>query len=77
MEIGRNCASPDRRRPDEMLGYDKNGPSAMTIDTSALVAVLDQEPEAERIARSLASTSERMLSAANLVEMGIVMQAGG
>ena len=49
----------------------------MIIDTSALVAVLDQEPEAERIARSLASTSERMLSAANLVEMGIVMQAGG
>jgi uncharacterized protein with PIN domain len=39
----------------------------MIIDTSALVAVLDQEPEAERIARTLASTSERMLSAANLV----------
>jgi ribonuclease VapC len=47
----------------------------MIIDTSALVAVLEQEPEAERIARSLASTSERMLSAANLVEVGIVMQA--
>ncbi len=47
----------------------------MIIDTSALVAVLDQEPEAERIIRSLASTSERMLSAANLVEVGIVMQA--
>jgi ribonuclease VapC len=47
----------------------------MIIDTSALVAVLDQEPEAERIARTLASTSERMLSAANLVEVGIVMQA--
>jgi ribonuclease VapC len=36
----------------------------MIIDTSALVALLDQEPEAER-----------MLSAANLVEIGIVMQA--
>ncbi len=47
----------------------------MIIDTSALVAVLDQEPEAERIARTLASTSERMLSAANLVEVGILMQA--
>jgi ribonuclease VapC len=47
----------------------------MIIETSALVAVLDQEPEAERIARTLASTSERMLSAANLVEVGIVMQA--
>jgi ribonuclease VapC len=47
----------------------------MIVDTSALIAILDQEPEAERIARALASTSERMLSAANLVEFGIVMQA--
>jgi ribonuclease VapC len=47
----------------------------MIIDTSALVAVLEQKPEAERIARTLAATTERMLSAANLVEVGIVMQA--
>ena len=47
----------------------------MIIDTSALVAVLDQEPEAERIAHTLASAPERVLSAANLVEVGIVMQA--
>jgi ribonuclease VapC len=47
----------------------------MIVDTSALVAILDQETDAERIARALASTSERMLSAANLVEVGIVMQA--
>jgi ribonuclease VapC len=45
------------------------------IDTSALVALLDQEPEAARIAHAVASTSERTLSAANLVEIGIVMQA--
>ena len=30
----------------------------MIIDTSARVAILDQEPEAERISRTLASTSE-------------------
>jgi ribonuclease VapC len=47
----------------------------MIIDTSALVAILDQEPEAERITRTLAATPERMLSAANLVGVGIVMQA--
>ena len=47
----------------------------MIIDTSALVAILDQEPEAARIARALAADPERMLSAANLVEAGIVMQA--
>jgi ribonuclease VapC len=45
------------------------------IDTSALVAILDQEPEADRVVRTLASASERTLSAANLVEAGIVMQA--
>jgi ribonuclease VapC len=47
----------------------------MIIDTSALVAVLDQEPDAEQIAHTLAAAAERMLSAANLVEVGIVMQA--
>jgi ribonuclease VapC len=47
----------------------------MIIDTSALVAVLDQELEAERIVRTLAPAPERILSAANRVEVGIVMQA--
>ena len=42
--------------------------------TSALVSILDQEPEAERLAHAIATVSERMLSAANLVETGIVMQ---
>lgn len=46
----------------------------MIIDTSALVGILDQEPEAERLAHAIATASERMLSAANLVETGIVMQ---
>jgi len=46
----------------------------MIIDTSALIALLEQESEAERIAHALAATSERMLSAANLVETGIVIQ---
>jgi ribonuclease VapC len=47
----------------------------MIIDTSVLIAMLEQEPEAERIARALAATPERALSAANLLEAGIVMQA--
>jgi ribonuclease VapC len=47
----------------------------MIIDTSALVALLDQEPEAERIAHALASSPERILSAANLVEIGIVTRS--
>jgi uncharacterized protein with PIN domain len=44
------------------------------IDTSALVSILDQESEAKRLAHAIATASERMLSAANLVETGIVMQ---
>ena len=47
----------------------------MIIDTSVLIAILEQEPEAERIARALAATPERSLSAAILLEAGIVMQA--
>jgi ribonuclease VapC len=46
----------------------------MIIDTSALITILEQEPEAERLVRTIAQASERMLSAANLVETGIVMQ---
>jgi ribonuclease VapC len=46
----------------------------MIVDTSALVSILDQEAEVERLARAIAAASERMLSAANLVETGIVMQ---
>jgi ribonuclease VapC len=45
----------------------------MIIDTSALIGILDLEPEAERLARAIAAAPERMLSAANLVETGIVM----
>jgi ribonuclease VapC len=46
----------------------------MIIDTSALVSILAQEAEAERLAHAIAAVSERMLSAANLVETSIVMQ---
>ena len=36
---------------------------------------MDQEPEADRIVRAIAAASDRMLSAANLLEAGMVMQA--
>jgi uncharacterized protein with PIN domain len=32
----------------------------MIIDSSALIAILDQEPEAERIARAMAAASNRI-----------------
>ena len=47
----------------------------MIIDTSALMAILEQEPEAERMARAIGSASGSRLSSATLVEAGIVVQA--
>lgn len=47
----------------------------MIIDTSALLAILLQEPEAERFARAIAGAARRLLSAATLLETGIVLQA--
>jgi ribonuclease VapC len=47
----------------------------MVIDTSALVAILWQEPEADRFARAIALAPQRLLSAATLLEAGILVQA--
>jgi ribonuclease VapC len=45
------------------------------VDTSALVAILEQEPEAERLAHAIGSALHPALSSATLVEVGIVVQA--
>lgn len=45
----------------------------MIIDTSALVAVLRDEPDAERLARAIASASVRRIAAATYVELGAVI----
>ena len=47
----------------------------MVLDTSAIVAILQAEPEAERLVAALEAASTRRISAATLVETGIVMQA--
>jgi ribonuclease VapC len=47
----------------------------MIVDTSALLAILEQEPEAERMARAIGATPGSVLSSATLVEAGIVVQA--
>ena len=47
----------------------------MVIDTSAVLAVLTMAPDAGRFARAIASAETRFMSAANLVEAGIVLQA--
>lgn len=47
----------------------------MVIDTSALLAVLLQEPEARKLAQAMGGDARRLMSAVTLVEIGIVMQA--
>ena len=47
----------------------------MIVDTSALLAILEQEPEAQRMARAIGNAPASSLSAATLVEAGIVVQA--
>jgi ribonuclease VapC len=47
----------------------------MVVDTSAILAVLLGEPEAERIARSIASDPRRLASAFTVLETAIVVEA--
>lgn len=49
--------------------------SGVVLDTSAVVALLQGEPDAPRILEALERASWRVLSAATLVEAGIVLQA--
>src|SRR4051794_7794813 len=47
----------------------------MVIDTSALLAVLLQEPLAARVAAAIGAGSPRLLSAATLLEASIVIES--
>jgi ribonuclease VapC len=49
----------------------------MVVDTSVLVAILFEEPEAERFLDVLAKAPHLLLSAASLVETGIVLMRQG
>ena len=47
----------------------------MVIDTSALIAILLGEPEAEALAIAIANDPKRLLSAFSALEVGIVIEA--
>jgi ribonuclease VapC len=47
----------------------------MIIDTSALLAILQLEPEARRMVNAIRSTGQRMISAATLVEASIIAES--
>jgi ribonuclease VapC len=46
----------------------------MVLDTSALVAVLQTEPEADALTETMLAAASPRISAATLVEAGLVMQ---
>ena len=47
----------------------------MIIDTSAILAILFREPDAERFARAITAASTRRISAATLLETTIVIES--
>ena len=47
----------------------------MVIDSSAILAILQDEPERQSFNQTIAAASERHLSAASLVEIAIVVEA--
>jgi len=47
------------------------------LDTSALLAILLQEPDAQRYSDAIAGAPRRLISAATLVEAGIVAEGRG
>jgi ribonuclease VapC len=47
----------------------------MVLDTSALVALLSMEPESARIAAAIDHDPTRLISAATLLETGLVVEA--
>ncbi len=57
------------------MDYRPDGPGLMVIDTSALVAILLDEPPAARIAQAIEAGSPRLVSAANLLEASIVIES--
>jgi ribonuclease VapC len=47
----------------------------MIIDTSAIIAILRDEPEAESCARTITDATDRRISAVNFVETAVVIDA--
>lgn len=48
---------------------------AAVVDTSALVAILAREPEADQLVRALDGLAHRLVSAGTVLELSLVLQA--
>jgi hypothetical protein len=79
LDIGRRCAAPPRsrysiRRRDPGVSAGRDG-RLMAVDTSALHALLLQEPEAAAIAKAVAEDPRRLMSAFTALDTAIVVEA--
>jgi uncharacterized protein with PIN domain len=62
------------RTADEILSYGADGTlRPMVTDSSALVAILRDEPDAEALAGAIARDPRRMVSAFSLLEAPVVL----
>lgn len=67
--------TPDRRDPFAYRRGDGLGPAEMIIDTSALIAILRDEPNARLYANAIAEGAVRRFSAVNYVEIAALIYA--
>ena len=78
-DIARRCAAlptlDDRPADEEFLGTTTGLTPLMVLDTSALLALLLDEPEAEAYRVALEDDETRLVSAATLLETAIVIEA--
>jgi ribonuclease VapC len=57
------------------MGYPSDGAPRVVIDTSALLAVFLGEPERKQFLDMITRAETRLISAANVLETGIVLEA--
>ena len=57
------------------MGYPSDGAPPVVIDTSALLAVFLGEPERKQFLDMITRAETRLISAANVLETGIVLEA--
>ena len=77
--IALHCAAlprRDRRSAEEIIGYDERGlPGLMVIDTSALIAIMNNEPQRRRFNELIEAATATYVSAASLLEARMVLFA--
>src|SRR5215510_1251592 len=78
-EIALHCSAlpvRDPRTTDEIMGYDENGASAlMVLNTSAIPAILQDEPERRKFNEAIEAAETRSLSAASFVECSTILES--